>query len=189
MRTSHLKYILAVSIIFISKIQSQELVLSSTNNVSNVSEDAEKSSNNMKTLYYSDGSKKEIRKTIDNKLDGIWKLFFRNGQLKKEGGFVQGKAIGTWKVYNKEGQLTFIENYKNGYEHGTWKAFFTDGTLKIEGDFIQGKRQGQWKIYNEKGSLTKIVNFKDDMEINEIIINDQAKDLNFFSLTNSIGNY
>lgn len=189
MRTAFLKYIFIVTIIFVSKIQSQELVLSSTKNTSNFSGNPETKTSTKKTLHYDDGTIKEIRETKNDVLHGRWKFFFNNGELKKEGSFSQGKSIGTWKIYNKEGQLIFIENYKNGNEHGIWKAFFSNGNIKIEGEFVYGKRQGPWKVYTENGVLQKLITFEDDIEKNEIELNDPSKDLNFFSVHQSIGNY
>ncbi|MGY3794245.1 toxin-antitoxin system YwqK family antitoxin [uncultured Aquimarina sp.] len=189
MRTAFLKYTFIVTIIFISKTQSQELVLSSTTNTSNISENIGTNGNTKKTLHYSNGTIKEIRETKNDVLHGLWKFFFSNGELKKEGAFSQGKSIGTWKIYNKKGQLIFIENYKNGNEHGTWKAFFPNGNVKIEGEFVSGKRQGPWKVYTENGVLKKLITFEDDIEKGEIELNDPSKDLNFFSVQQSIGNY
>ncbi|MFD2565673.1 toxin-antitoxin system YwqK family antitoxin [Aquimarina rubra] len=178
-----------VSLIFFSIGSSQELALL-TNKTKDSTPVVKKIDNtNQNTFYYSDGTIKEIRETVNNKLEGSWKYFHSNGQLKKEGTFKNNKAEGIWRVYNKNGTLVFVENYKNGIEQGIWKAFDPDGKIKIEGTFVQGKRQGTWKVYNQSGGIEKIVTFEDDIEKSELILNHKPADLNFFSVSQSIGNY
>ncbi|MFC5044844.1 toxin-antitoxin system YwqK family antitoxin [Aquimarina hainanensis] len=120
------------------------------------------------TRYYNNGAVKEIRQTVNGKLEGNWKLYHDNGQLKKEGAFINNKEEGNWYVYNKAGILIRIESYKNGLEDGRWKAFYDNGKVKIEGDFIAGKREGTWKTYQENGTVAAIISFENDKRVNTI---------------------
>ncbi|WP_299260804.1 hypothetical protein [uncultured Aquimarina sp.] len=178
-----------LNLFFFTKTNAQELALLTNKITDSTYSNIGKQKNIQNTFYYNNGSIKEIRETKGNKLNGSWKLFYTNGKLKKEGAFKNDKTQGQWKIYNKNGALTFIENYNNGEEHGNWKAFYSDGKIKIEGTFVEGKRQGPWKIYNQLGALEKIVTFENDIEKSELILNHQPIDLNFFPVSQSIGNY
>lgn len=190
MKSTLIKIIFSISLIFLPKIKAQQsLPLTNGTSTNGISKTIIEPKSNSNRYYYSNGSIKEIRETSNNKLHGTWKLFYDNGQLKKEGVFNNDKIHGQWKIYDQKGRLIFIENYNNGDEDGIWKAFYSNGKTKIEGTFIKGKRQGAWKTYSEFGELRKIITFEDDIEKRELILDDKSKDLNFFSINQSIGNY
>jgi len=140
-------------------------------------------------LYYPNGSIKEIREIVDQKLHGSWSYFHHNGQLKKEGSFINNNPHGIWKTYDLEGNMILIENYTMGVENGIWKSFYANGQLKTEGAFVNGKRQGRWNLHSYSGALEKTISFIDDQEQNNLITPHKSKNTNLFSANQSVNNY
>jgi len=190
MKNTRFISILLLSLVFLSEIQAQQLVLVSKHHpIHNASQNVKTQITTTDIFYYSNGAVKEIRKTTNNKLQGSWKIFYTNGQLKKEGNFQNDKTHGEWKIYSKKGALVSIENYNKGNEHGDWKSFHTNGKIKVEGVFVDGKRQGPWRVYDHSGTIEKIITFEDDQEKSELILEGTSIDPSLFSLSSSISNY
>lgn len=87
--------------------------------------------NNMRTVYYENGTARIAAEMDGNVLDGVYAEYYENGTIKLKGRYKNGMKNGTWKYYKSDGALDYKEKYIEGElkKPGVLERIFGDGML------------------------------------------------------------
>ena len=128
----------------------------------------------IKTEYYSDGTKKYEGTFKDGKPEGIHNLYNQKGEIVKtrvfENGILEGEGVmdeagrqqGPWVEYFADGSVRSKGEYKDGMRIGEWQFFHNNGKVEQKGKYDKrGRAQGTWKWYYPSGNLLREENYLD----------------------------
>lgn len=85
--------------------------------------------NGENTVFFADGSVKEIQSYRAGLMDGTWITYNQSGIKTAEASYQQGKKHGPWFIWNDEGILMFEMYYDNGNRSGTWVKYAENGEV------------------------------------------------------------
>jgi antitoxin component YwqK of YwqJK toxin-antitoxin module len=88
-----------------------------------------------------------------NVKNGYFIYYYENGKKREEGSYRNNYRTGEWKGWFKEGNDKLI--YK--YETGTLKeviAYYENGNVKYYGKYLNGLKNGKWTYWNKDGKLS-----------------------------------
>ena len=113
-----------------------------------------------KYQFYSNGNKKTLKSTRNNKLDGKQTTWHQNGQMKSIGNYTTGKENGDFQEWYENGQMQSKVNYLNGNMDGAYSEWFDNGQMRQEGSYIDNEFYLTTRWNNEGDILIKDGNGK-----------------------------
>lgn len=103
--------------------------------------------------YGEDGLLVRKLQLLDGRFNGENTVYFDNGSVKEIQSYKAGLMDGTWITYNASGVKTAQAGYRNGKKHGAWLIWNDQGVLMFEMYYDDGKRSGTWIKYAEDGKV------------------------------------
>ncbi len=85
--------------------------------------------NGENTVFFADGSVKEIQSYKGGLMDGTWITYNHSGVKTAQAGYRQGKKHGPWLIWNDKGILMFKMHYEEGNRSGTWVKYAENGEV------------------------------------------------------------
>jgi len=113
-----------------------------------------------KYQFYSNGNKKTLKSTRNNKLDGKQTTWHQNGQMKSIGNYTTGKENGDFQEWYENGQMQSKVNYLNGNMDGAYSEWFDNGQMRQQGSYVDNEFYLTTRWNNEGGILIKDGNGK-----------------------------
>ncbi len=103
--------------------------------------------------YDEDGVLVRKLQLLDGRFNGENTVYFDNGSVKEIQSYKAGLMDGTWITYNASGVKTAQAAYRNGKKHGAWLIWNDEGVLMFEMYYLDGERSGTWIKYAADGKV------------------------------------
>ena len=109
--------------------------------------------------YNDDGLLLRELQLLNGQFNGENTVFFADGTVKEIQSYKAGLMDGTWATYNQSGIKTAQAGYRQGKKHGPWFIWNDEGTLMFEMYYEEGNRSGTWVKYAENGEVISSVEY------------------------------
>ncbi len=138
-----------------------------------------KNDNPTVTTLYPNGSKREIYKTKNNKIEGEYLQYYKTGELMIKKNFVDGKENGKAITYYETGELKEVQNYLNGKVNGNDTVFYKSGKKRYTSQYTDNLKDGIFQRWSESDSLEFETIYKMDSIVSiKDLIKNVSTDLN-----------
>jgi len=106
-----------------------------------------------KYQFYSNGNKKTLKSTRNNKLDGKQTTWHQNGQMKSIGNYTTGKENGDFQEWYENGQLSSKKIYVDGVIAGEFSAWYENGQMQSKVNYLNGNMDGAYSEWFDNGQM------------------------------------
>ncbi len=109
--------------------------------------------------YNDDGLLLREIQLLNGQFNGENTVFFADGTIKEIQSYKAGLMDGAWFTYNQSGIKTAQAGYRQGKKHGPWFIWNNEGVLMFEMYYEKGNRSGTWVKYAENGEVLSSVEY------------------------------
>lgn len=106
------------------------------------------------TVWYPNGSLKEVWFYSNGKEYGESRLYYPSGALRHINNYENGKKVGLSSSYHENGQVDIKQYFVNGQPSGIYEDYYPNGTLCMRGNIVDDEKQGLWITYYDNGAIS-----------------------------------
>jgi antitoxin component YwqK of YwqJK toxin-antitoxin module len=115
------------------------------------------------TLWYKDGTLKEVRFYVKGKRHGESKLYYPSGNLWEVMNYDRGVQDGSFIQFHENGRVDQKFCMVNGQREGVYVQYYANENLYLKGALKSGKKNGIWVAHYPDGRIAATTNYLNDI--------------------------